>query len=127
MAKKIDGYISLQVPAGQVDAACMIDANLLAFTREGTLQAGTTRVLHTTGPYDHCNFTVLDDAPELLLGRFVELLLAMSYGDPQVRPLLDLEGLKAWRLGRTSGYAQLDRAVDRFHHLDAWLDRVARV
>ena len=31
-----------------------------------------------------------------------------------LRPLLDLEGLKAWRPGRTSGYALLERAVDRF-------------
>jgi ABC-type phosphate/phosphonate transport system substrate-binding protein len=111
--------------SGQADAACMIDANLLAFQREGTLPAGATRVLATTGPYDHCNFTVLDGVPEALLGRFVDLLMSMSYGDPQVRPLLDLEGLKAWRLGRTSGYSQLERAVDRFKYLDGWLDRVA--
>lgn len=111
--------------SGQADAACLIDANLLAFAKEGALPPGATRVLATTGPYDHCNFTVLDGAPEVLLGRFVDLLLGMSYGDPQVRPLLDLEGLKAWKLGRTSGYSQLERAVDRFGTLDAWLDRVA--
>ena len=29
-----------------------------------------------------------------------------------VRPLLELEGLRAWRIGRTSGYALLERAVD---------------
>ena len=33
------------------------------------------------------------------------LLLAMDYGDPEVRPLLDLEGLKQWQAGRTTGYA----------------------
>ena len=33
--------------------------------------------------------------------RFVELLLGMSYDDPAVRPLLELEGLKEWRPGRT--------------------------
>ena len=46
-------------------------------------------------PYDHCNFTVLDGAPPALVERFRELLLAMSYDDPEVRPLLDMEGLKA--------------------------------
>ncbi|MEA3020921.1 MAG: hypothetical protein QOI47_2445, partial [Actinomycetota bacterium] len=45
--------------------------------------------------------------------RFVELLLSMSFDDPALRPLLELEGLKEWRLGRTSGYGQLERAVDR--------------
>ncbi len=43
----------------------------------------------------------------------MELLLAMSFDDPAVRPLLELEGLKEWRPGRTAGYAQLEAAVDR--------------
>jgi hypothetical protein len=35
----------------------------------------------------------------------------MSYDDPAVRPLLDMEGLKAWLPGRTTGYTLLERAV----------------
>ena len=42
----------------------------------------------------------------------------MSYADPEVRPLLDLEGLKQWLPGRTEGYALLAEAVDRFGYLD---------
>ena len=75
--------------------------------------------------HDHCNFTVLDGAPERALARFNELLLGMSYDDPAVRRLLDLEGLKTWKPGRTSGYAQLERAVERFRFLDPWLASVA--
>lgn len=97
--------------AGVVDAACMIDANHLLFINEGTLPAGATRVLMQTGPYDHCNFTVLDDRPLDMVNRFRELLLGMSYDDPEVRPLLDLEGLKEWRPGRVSGYHALEQAV----------------
>ena len=104
--------------AGTVDAACVIDGNRLAFAREGLLPAGYT-VIHQTPPYDHCNFTVLGDVP----ARFTELLVAMSYEDPVVRPLLDMEGLKAWLPGRTTGYAQLERAVDRFKSIEAWLAR----
>ena len=110
--------------AGEVDAACMIDGNHLLFAREGVLPPGSTRVIHQTPPYDHCNVTVLDDAPAALIDRFVELLFAMSYDDPAVRRLLDLEGLKAWRPGRVEGYAQLERAVDRFGALDEWLGRM---
>ena len=113
--------------AGEIDACCMIDGNHLLFSREGTLPKGATRVLTQTGSYDHCNFTVLDDAPVGLVDRFTELILAMSYDDPKVRPLLDLEGLKAWRPGRTSGYALLERAVDRFHYLDAFLEEMRQV
>lgn len=110
--------------AGEVDAACMIDGNHLLFAREGVLPAGATRVLFQTPGYDHCNFTVLDDAPRALVERFVALLFAMSYDDPAVRRLFDLEGLKAWRPGRVEGYAQLERAVDRFGTLDEWLGRM---
>lgn len=98
--------------AGELDAACMIDGNHLLFTKEGTLPAGATRVLSQTVPYDHCNMTVTDTGPQAAIARFGELLLAMDYGDPEVRPLLDLEGLKQWKPGRTTGYAALEAAVD---------------
>ncbi|MDQ3462498.1 MAG: phosphate/phosphite/phosphonate ABC transporter substrate-binding protein [Actinomycetota bacterium] len=97
--------------AGTVDAACMIDSNHLLFSHEGTLPPGSTRILTQTEPYDHCNFTVGPEAPPALVDRFTELLLAMSYDDPDVRTLLDLEGLKAWRTGRTTGYGALAAAV----------------
>ncbi|HEV7708451.1 MAG TPA: PhnD/SsuA/transferrin family substrate-binding protein [Asanoa sp.] len=105
--------------AGEVDAACMIDANHLAFTREGTLAPGGTRIVAQTAPFDHCNMTLVDTAPADLADRFVELLLSMSYADEVVRPLLDLEGLKVWETGRTSGYAQLAEAVDQDGFYDA--------
>jgi ABC-type phosphate/phosphonate transport system substrate-binding protein len=100
---------------GDVDAACMIDANHLMFSREGTLATGSTRILLHTETYDHCNMTVSDNAPEAELERFTRLLLEMDYGDAAVRPLLDLEGLKKWLPGRVSGYDDLERAVDRVH------------
>ncbi|MET7867580.1 phosphate/phosphite/phosphonate ABC transporter substrate-binding protein [Micromonospora taraxaci] len=97
--------------AGEVDAACMIDANHLAFVREGTLPPDGTRIIAQTTPYDHCNMTVRE--PESAGVRlFGTLLLGMSYADPQVRPLLDLEGLTAWKDGRTTGYDALASAVD---------------
>lgn len=108
---------------GRVDAACMLDVNLVGFGRDGTLKAGATRVLTTTAPFDHCCFTVFDGAPPDLVARFRELLLAMRYDDPRVRGLMDLEGLKQWRPGRTSGFAPLGAAVDRSGYLDEWLER----
>ena len=87
--------------------------------------AGATRVLAQTAPYDHCNFTILDGAPAGLVERFRALLLGMSYADPETRPLMDMEGLKAWMPGRVEGYAQLERAVDRFGTLAGWLAKVA--
>jgi phosphonate transport system substrate-binding protein len=98
--------------AGAVDAACMIDANHLLFAREGILPAGATRILGETEPYDHCNMTVGSSAGPGEVARFRDLLLAMSYDDASLRPLLDLEGLKLWCPGRTTGYSALETAVD---------------
>ena len=98
--------------AGAVDAACMIDANYLLFAREGILPAGATRILGETDPFDHCNMTVGPSADQGEVARFRDLLLAMSYDDASLRPLLDLEGLKLWCPGRTTGYSALETAVD---------------
>lgn len=105
--------------AGEVDAACMIDANHVAFAREGILAPGGTRVLGQTPRFDHCNMTIGPDAPAELTDRFAKLLAAMDYGDPAVRPLLDLEGLTRWVEGRLTGYGPLEAAVDRAGFYDA--------
>jgi phosphonate transport system substrate-binding protein len=111
-------------PADRVDAACMIDSNLLLFGREGALPAGAVRVLAQTPPYDHCTMTagpsaVADVSDKSDISRFGELLLGMDYADASLRPLLDLEGLKEWRPPRLSGYEQLERAVDQAGFYDA--------
>ncbi|MEV4757279.1 phosphate/phosphite/phosphonate ABC transporter substrate-binding protein [Micromonospora sp. NPDC049559] len=109
-----------ELVAGRVDAACLIDGNLLLFGREGVLPAGSVRVLAQTEPYDHCNMTAGPHADPERVDEFGKLLLSMSYGDARTRPLLDLEGLKEWLPGRTDRYAALDRAVTEtgFYHPD---------
>ena len=106
-------------PADAVDAACMIDSNLLLFAREGILPSGAVRVLGQTPPYDHCTMTAGPTADPAAVGRFGDLLLGMDYGDADLRPLLDLEGLKQWLPPRLEGYAQLERAVDEAGFYDA--------
>jgi len=75
--------------------------------------------LAQTPPYDHCTMTAGPFADDTLTKRFGELLLGMDYGDQDLRPLLDLEGLKQWLPPRLEGYAQLERAVDEAGFYDA--------
>ena len=75
-------------------------------------------MLATTPPFDHCNFTVRPHMPEEQVKPFLNELLAMSFQDPEVRAFMELEGLKQWLPGRTSGYAQLESAVRRFRFYD---------
>jgi len=42
-------------------------------------------------------------------------MFAMSFEEPEIRVFMELEGLKRWLPARTTGYAQLERAVQRFH------------
>jgi phosphonate transport system substrate-binding protein len=105
--------------AGEVDAACMLDASHLTFTREGTLPAGSTRMLLQTPAFDHCMMTSGPAASMDQLAQFRRLLLSMSYADAAVRPLLDMEGLKAWLPARDIGYAQLEAAADKWRFYDA--------
>ncbi len=111
---------------GNADVACVIDANYLNFTKEGTIPSGAARVLAETDAYDHCCFTILEDAPQHLIEPFTKELLAMSYDDPKVRHLLDLEGLKVWKEGRVSGFGPLNRAVDRFEYSKDFMERVSK-
>jgi phosphonate transport system substrate-binding protein len=97
---------------GEVDAACLLDGNRRLFESEGMFAPRGVTVLARTDPYDHCNFTVTSASPEQLVERFKQLLLGMSYEDPEAKPLLDLEGLRRWVPGRSEGYWQLEAAVE---------------
>lgn len=107
-----DGAMALM--GNRADAACMIEGNYVRFIAEGTLPKGRTKILTRTPKFDHCNFTVTSRAPRSLVDRFCALLMSMSYDDPETGPLMEMEGLKAWRPGRTEGYRALESAVDRF-------------
>jgi phosphonate transport system substrate-binding protein len=103
---------------GDVDAACVLDSNLLLFSKEGLLPPGSVRVVAQTEPFDHCNMTAGPSAQDSALATFVRLLTGMSYEDSELRPLLDLEGLKQWLPARTDRYSALTKAVDEVGFYD---------
>ena len=55
------------------------------------------------------------DRPDARIQPFIDALLAMSFQDPKVRVLMELEGLKQWLSARTTGYAQLEKRCNRFN------------
>jgi len=104
--------------SGAAEAACVLDANYGVFVNEGTLDPGTTRVLATTPAFDHCNFTVRASLPADRWKPFVDALLGMSFADSEVRAFMEMEGLTKWLPARTTGYTQLEKAVERFNFYD---------
>jgi ABC-type phosphate/phosphonate transport system substrate-binding protein len=97
--------------AGDADAAAMLDLNWDTWRADGTLDPSQLMILATTGPFDHCNFTVLDACPADRADQWSDVLFRMRYDNPAHREMMDLEGLKAWLPGRTSGYRALTEAT----------------
>jgi phosphonate transport system substrate-binding protein len=97
---------------GDAAASVMLDLNWDAWTRDGTLNATEYETLAKTDRFDHCNFTVLTAFPREREKRFLDALFAMTYTNPKHREMMDLEGLKSWEAGRTTGYEALARAVE---------------
>ncbi len=95
----------------EADAAAVLDLNWERWLQDGTIDPERLGVLATTGKFDHCNFTVLGSFPPSEAARWTGVLFRMTYDDPSHREMMDLEGLRAWLPGRTTGYAALAEAV----------------
>ena len=74
----------------------------------------------TSPEYSHCTFTAM---PSLSVDRsdpWVANLIAMDWENPQHRPILEMEGLRAWVPPRLDGYASLIAAVREQKLPDRW-------
>jgi len=96
---------------GAADASAVLDLNWDRWQADGTADAAALTVLATTPPFDHCNFSVLETFPAALERDWKEVLFRMSYDNPAHREMMDMEGLKQWLDGRTTGYDALTAAT----------------
>jgi phosphonate transport system substrate-binding protein len=111
-----DAFMSLTSGASQ--AAAMLDLNWEAWTSDGTVNATEFAILATTDRFDHCVFTVRPALPPAQERQWLDVLFSMKYEDPKHREMMDLEGLKAWQTGRTSGFGPLADAVARLRFFE---------
>ncbi len=113
---ELDALKSLR--SGESKAAAVLDLNWERWSTDGTVPPGELQVLTSTGPFDHCNFTVLQSFPHEDQERWLDALFKMSYDNPLHREMMDMEGLKAWLPGRTEGYVDLQQAVQEQHFFE---------
>src|SRR5204862_2482013 len=85
--------------AGTADAAAVLDLNWELWRSDGTVDPARVRVLDTTAPFDHCNFTILPALEAARAEPWTRVLVSMDYANPAHRETMDLEGLKAWLPG----------------------------
>jgi phosphonate transport system substrate-binding protein len=96
--------------SGAAAASTVLDLNWQSWNQDGTIEADELAILSTTGTFDHCVFAVRSDFARDQ--RWLEALFSMSYENPVHREMMDMEGLKAWVPGRTTGFELLTAAVE---------------
>jgi phosphonate transport system substrate-binding protein len=96
---------------GDAAVSAMLDLNWHAWTADGTIDKSRFEIVAETPRFDHCVFTVRQDIDAASEQLWLAALFAMRYDDPAHRNMMDLEGLKAWLPGRTSGFSALTKAV----------------
>ncbi len=102
---ELDAFRALE--AGEVDASCLLDLNWQGWTTDGTINGAEYGIVATTDKFDHCVFTVLERFDAARERAFLDALFAMDYDNPDHKEMMDLEGLKKWEPGRTSGFGPL--------------------
>ena len=95
--------------ARRAEACAMLDLNWEGWTKDGTIDADQFAIVAETDRFDHCVFTVRQDLDAAAERRWLDALFAMRYDNPAHREMMDLEGLKAWLPGRTTGFAAARR------------------
>ena len=100
---------------GEAAACAMIDLNWQAWTTDGTIDPAKFHIIATTDRYDHCVFAVRADFDAATETRWLDVLYRMDYSNPEHRTMMDMEGLKKWEPGRTTGFAALEEAVNQLH------------
>lgn len=116
MGGEFEALRSLQ--RGQSEACAALDLNWERWKADGTAETQRLAVLASTSRFDHCNFTCLASFPREEEQRWKEVLFQMVYENPAHREMMDLEGLKAWLPGRTTGYRDLSEAVSEQHFFE---------
>jgi ABC-type phosphate/phosphonate transport system substrate-binding protein len=104
---------------GDAAACAMLDLNWDGWITDGTIDSNEFAVIAETDRFDHCVFTVLQDLDPAAVEQWLNALFAMRYDNPAHRGMMDLEGLKAWLPGRTTGFGPLTAAVASEHFFEA--------
>jgi phosphonate transport system substrate-binding protein len=99
------------VARGEARAGAIGDATSASLRDRAEPDIEGLAVVWRSPEYYHCSFTAGPSLDADVAGRWLELLLEMSYDDPAMRHAMDLEGVKRWLPGDKSGYADLTVAM----------------
>jgi phosphonate transport system substrate-binding protein len=95
---------------GRADAGAIGSPFWVTVGSERLVPDGALREIWTSPPYNHCMFTARPELDPSLASSFVASLSAMSYDNPNHRPVLEAEGLRRWVEPHLDGYSALREA-----------------
>ncbi|GIM46557.1 hypothetical protein DNHGIG_21060 [Collibacillus ludicampi] len=81
---------------GEADAGAIGESTWIRMLEQGMVSSDEIKSVWTSPGYSHCNFTVLPDFDDALGKRFSELLFAMDPAEPEIRKMMEMEGLNEW-------------------------------
>ncbi|MCA1560418.1 MAG: phosphate/phosphite/phosphonate ABC transporter substrate-binding protein [Acidobacteria bacterium] len=98
---------------GRADAGA-IGSPFWNSAQEGNLlPRGAVTEVWSSPPYSHCMFTARPGFDAARARRFIEALSAMSFDNPEHRPVLEAEGLRKWVPADVNGYDSLRVACEQ--------------
>ena len=96
---------------GRADAGAIGSPFWNTVRSERLVPEGGLQEIWSSPAYNHCMFTARPDFSLEQQRRFSEALLAMNYGNPAHRAILEAEGLQRWLAPHVDGYAALRQAA----------------
>lgn len=96
---------------GRADAGAIGSPFWTTVREQHLVPEGALSEVWSSPGYNHCMFTARPDFDPDRERRFVEALTAMSYDNPNHRPILDAEGLQRWLPPHLEGYGDLRQAA----------------
>lgn len=91
-----------------------------ALNAAGDAATADLEIVWESEDYNHCNFTALPSLDGARAEAWVDHLLAMDWENPSHRRVLELEGLREWKLPQLDGYASLVQAMDEQGISEHW-------
>ena len=100
-----------RVAKGEFDAGSVTRRTLEALAEAGSMPGDAVRTIWSSPGYSHCCFTAQRDLSPEFTSELENAFLAVDYGDPLGKDVLDAEGCRNFAPGITEGWEVLEEAA----------------
>jgi phosphate/phosphite/phosphonate ABC transporter binding protein len=99
------------VEKGEADVGAIGHSTWTRLLETGQMRSENLKSIWTSPGYSHCNFTCLPALDRKLADPFTQILLNMDPEEPDIKQMMELEGLNEWVLSGNEGYHDLANAM----------------